>query len=346
MELLDRYLQAVRKHLPWQRQDDIVAELRANLEAQLEDKEAALGRPLTQGEAEGWLREIGPPIKVAAPYQPQQYLIGPALFPTYWFALRTVLLWVLAIYSIVNTVQIFAGANPSASAVAEALWRIPGVLMEAAAWVTLVFAVIEFAVTHYPGKFPALANPFLDWSPGDLPPLEKQAPPGGKRRSFAQSVTELVFSFLFLVWLLLLPPHPFLLLGPGALYLDALPYRLAPAWTLFYWCVVALNVFQLVVRVVELWSGSWQVRRPLLQYVEKALGVAPLLVLLLVPGHLFVTLKNPAADLARIGPTLDPINQGIFRIVLLLAVITVLEMAWTIGKRILAANRMQAAAMR
>ena len=51
MELLDRYLQAVKMHLPWQRQDDIVAELRANLEAQLEDKEAELGRPLTKEEA-------------------------------------------------------------------------------------------------------------------------------------------------------------------------------------------------------------------------------------------------------------------------------------------------------
>ena len=43
MELLDRYLNAVRRHLPWLRQDDIIAELRANLEAQLEDKEAAAG---------------------------------------------------------------------------------------------------------------------------------------------------------------------------------------------------------------------------------------------------------------------------------------------------------------
>ena len=37
MEILERYLQAVKKYLPWQRQDDIIAELRANLEAQIED---------------------------------------------------------------------------------------------------------------------------------------------------------------------------------------------------------------------------------------------------------------------------------------------------------------------
>jgi len=83
MELLDRYLQAVKKHLPWQRQDDIIAELKANLESQLEDKEGELGRPLTQGEAEDWLKQLGPPIQVAARYQPQRYLIGPAIFPIY-----------------------------------------------------------------------------------------------------------------------------------------------------------------------------------------------------------------------------------------------------------------------
>ena len=66
MELLDRYLQAVKKHLPWQRQDDIIAELRANLESQLEEKESALGRPLTSAEAEDWFKQLGSPLQVAA----------------------------------------------------------------------------------------------------------------------------------------------------------------------------------------------------------------------------------------------------------------------------------------
>ena len=88
MELLDQYLEAVRKHLPWQGQDDILAELRANLEAQLDDKEAELGRKLTNEEAQEWLERLGPPIQMAARYQRQQYLIGPAVFPIYWYVLR------------------------------------------------------------------------------------------------------------------------------------------------------------------------------------------------------------------------------------------------------------------
>src|SRR5450631_682847 len=102
MELLDRYLQAVKKHLPLKRQDDIIAELRANMESQIEDKESELGRPLDTKELEDLLRKMGPPILVAGRYQPQQYLIGPAVFPIYWYVLRIAFLWATIIYAIVN----------------------------------------------------------------------------------------------------------------------------------------------------------------------------------------------------------------------------------------------------
>ena len=79
MEILERYLQAVKKYLPWQRQDDIIAELRANLEAQIEDAEAEHGRPLASAEVEDLLKKMGPPMLVAGRFQPQRSLIGPTL---------------------------------------------------------------------------------------------------------------------------------------------------------------------------------------------------------------------------------------------------------------------------
>ena len=45
MELLDRYLQAVRFWLPKAQQNDIIAELGDDIRSQIEDKESALGRP-------------------------------------------------------------------------------------------------------------------------------------------------------------------------------------------------------------------------------------------------------------------------------------------------------------
>ena len=67
---------------------------------------------------------------------------------------------------------------------------------------------------------------------------------GKKPRSYAKAVAELVFGILFLGWLLLVPSHPWLILGPGVWILKYSPYQLSPALMEFFWCVVALNVVQ------------------------------------------------------------------------------------------------------
>lgn len=90
MPPIDRYLKDVRTFLPGEQADDIVNELSENLRAQIEDREAELGRDLTDAEQDALLNEHGKPILVAARYRPDQQslsfgrqLIGPALFPSY-----------------------------------------------------------------------------------------------------------------------------------------------------------------------------------------------------------------------------------------------------------------------
>ena len=343
MDLLDRYLQAVKKHLPWKRQDDIIAELRANLEAQLEDKETGLGRPLSMGEAEDWLRQIGPPRQVAARYQPQQYLIGPVLFPSYLFVLRIVCFWTMIAYTI-GSVALLATGTVSESRVLEAILRAPGFLLTVAAWVTLGFAAIEFAATRRPEKFPTLSGSFSNWTPSTLPPLEKEAIRGKKPRSFASAVAEVIFGFLFLVWLLLIPHYPFLLMGPGALYLPYSPFQFAPVWVPVFWWVVALNVTQLVWRCVDLIRGAWRQQRRAERIVISAFGLIPLGMLLAVPDHAYFTLKN-VTDQARYGAALDSINLSIKWSALVICAITVLQLLWSIWRISLDCYRKRAAAM-
>ena len=61
MQLLDRYLQAVRFFLP-RRNQDIVRELSENLLSQIEDREESLGRPLSEDEQADLLRRHGHPM--------------------------------------------------------------------------------------------------------------------------------------------------------------------------------------------------------------------------------------------------------------------------------------------
>lgn len=331
MNLLDRYLLAVKKYLPWKRQDDVLAELKANLESQLEEKESDLGRTLTPDEMQDWVKHLGAPMVMAARYQPQQYLIGPTIFPMYWWVMRLALLWCLVIYSVVRAVEIVAN-SPSGPAVLEAVLGAPWSLLVTAAWVTAIFAAVEFATTHSLAKFPANVLGNVDWSPGTLPTAEDSAVEGKRPRSHAHAVGEVVFGFLIVIWLLLIPGHPYVLMGPGAAFLRVSPFQLAPVWAQFFWCIVALNLLQVGWRAIDLARGAWQKSRALQHIAVKTLGLGATLILFTAPDRAWVLLKHPNIDAAQYGATLQSINQGAHAVLLLVLVISVAAWLWQVGR--------------
>ncbi len=344
MELLDRYLQAVSKHLPWKRQEDIIAELRANLESQLDEQQAELGRPLTLIEAEAWIRQLGSPVQMAAHYQPRQYLIGPAIYPVYLYVLRLACIWAAVVFLLVSAVNLAVTATTvSAAAVGDALLNLPFVLIQVAAWVTLIFAAVEFTAAHFPDKCPSIAGFHAKWSPSDLPALDRQTTAGGKRRSQAYAITEVAFGFLALGWLLLVPEHPFLMFGPGVAFLRASPYQLAPIWMTVYWWIVSLNVVQLVWRCLDLLRGSWQRPSRYQHVLVKTMCLVPLVIAANLHDRMYILLKHPDVDLKAYGATLTQTNQGIHSATLILCVIVAAQLAWDVAQAILEVVRKQAA---
>src|SRR3982074_1129275 len=95
MELVDRYLHAVKFWLPRNQKDDIIAELSEDLRSQIEEKESELGGKLPASEVELILKRCGSPLAVAGRYLPQQSLIGPALFPIYSVIIRSLIFYFL-----------------------------------------------------------------------------------------------------------------------------------------------------------------------------------------------------------------------------------------------------------
>jgi len=341
MELLDRYLQAVRRHLPWLRQDDIIAELRANLEAQLEDKETELGRKLTDAEMEAWLKQLGSPIQVAARYQPQQYLIGPALFPIYRFVMRLAIGWGVVIYAIAKTVEIVAKGQ-GADGLVAAIVHLPGMVFINAAVVTLIFAIVERSGAQIPDKFAQGTAMGDDWMRVPAPPYDPRLDGRKKPKTYAQAVIEVIVGWIVLVWLLLVPHYPFLLMGPGVIWLKVSPFQLTPVWWTFYWCVVVLNGAELAWRVIDLLQERWQGPHHTQQLVKQALGLIPLLVVLAAPGRELVVLKNPA-DLTH-AAALAQINLWTWRGFAIIAAITLMQLFWMAGKMSLDAWRRRLAA--
>ena len=64
MEMIDRYLQAVKFAVPAAQRDDIMKELSDSILSQIEEKEAALGRPLSEDEQVEMLKKLGSPLQV------------------------------------------------------------------------------------------------------------------------------------------------------------------------------------------------------------------------------------------------------------------------------------------
>lgn len=121
MDLVERYLNALAAQLPKAVREDIVAELRDEIIGRLEALEARRGRPATDDEVEGLLREVGHPLSVAARYRPgPQALIGPTLYPWWLFGAKVGLV-VMAGFTLVGlAVRVLVGDIYVGQAVGQA----------------------------------------------------------------------------------------------------------------------------------------------------------------------------------------------------------------------------------
>jgi hypothetical protein len=223
MDLLDRYLQAVRFFLPAGSQEDIVRELQEDLRAQMEDRETAVGRALTDEERAQILKRHGHPMLVAGRYRTQQRLIGAGLFPLYLFVLKLG----LGICLLVTTVLAVVGATMDGDAahqVVRAIVAYPGRALIVFAWTTLSFAALDYGLTR--------VNVSGTWDPTRLPRVQ----PNGTWTSRFNSLAELMATLVALVWLLLIPGAPVLVMGPAAFVLQP-----SPVWSAVYLPFVAVT---------------------------------------------------------------------------------------------------------
>ncbi|MGZ4855646.1 MAG: hypothetical protein ACXVKH_10525 [Candidatus Angelobacter sp.] len=246
MELLDRYLQAVRFWLPRAQQDDIIAELGDDLRSQIEDRESSLGRPLSEDEFVALLKQAGHPLWVAGRYQKQQALIGPALFPLYRFVLKIAALGYLGPWLLVWIVlNVFApthrAGNPALSLVDG--WN--SFLIKAFVIfgiVTLVFAALE--------RFQFAVTALQRWDPRKLPRWARRK----ERVPRVESVFGLAFSILYIIWWLSLSRYGHVIFGPIAGFFSLNPTL--RAWylpVLVPACIVTLQQCVNLLRPQWLW---------------------------------------------------------------------------------------------
>lgn len=242
IELVDRYLQAVRFWLPKNaQQDDLLAELGDDLRSQIEAQESELRRAVTADEVSAILKHCGAPMVVASRIGPKKSLIGPALYPVYIFVLKMVLFWILVpvFLFIIGPINV-ANSGDWPSGIAATFAQLWSGLFIAAGIITLVFAILERSSAH--------AAIVCKWDPLSLPPVHKK----GRRPSTLHTACQLGFGSFGLVWLLLIPHYPFMILGPAAAFLHA-----SPMMHRYFLPIVLLSALSVVRSAVTLARPQW-----------------------------------------------------------------------------------------
>jgi hypothetical protein len=262
MELINRYLQAIKFWLPKNQKLDIIAELSEDIRSQVEDREAELGRKLNESEVAELLKQRGRPVLVANRFQPQQNLIGPVLFPIYLFVLKIATAFYLLPWMLVwIAIAIYRPAHPGQGLITTiasfwtSFWPVAFFLIGS---ITTVFAIIERA--QQKSKF------MEKWDPRKLPPVRDP-----NRIKLSTSVSELTANAVLCTWWLWWAGGHWY---PAQVHFASVTVTLAPVWRYFFWGYLLMYVVNIVSATVNIFRPYWTVQRAAFRLLSDSTAVA------------------------------------------------------------------------
>ena len=253
MNLIDRYIAEVGKHLPRKNRADIGAEIRSTLEDMLDERKQGDG-PADEATVMELLKEYGSPRDVAATYRPPQYqyLIGPRMFPIF----ERVIGIVFAVVTGASLIGLGVGLAKTGftgpefvSTLGEWFGGLISGLIAAFGNIALVFAIIERtqAAKEFQKEFEKESK---DWNPEEL---KSELDPD--KVDLADHIATLIFTVLGLV-VLNLYPNLFAIRFMNDGTLVALPVLTAAFFSFLPWINI-MGLVQIVFSGFMLGQRSW-----------------------------------------------------------------------------------------
>ncbi len=190
MNLIDRYVHAVGSYLPKDIRDDVLKELRTNIEDMLPDN-------CTEIDIYNILQEMGSPMELANEYNPQKrYIIGPGYYDKYLEVLKLVVGICIAVFIGIEIIEWIM--NPTKMDLIETIVELftnvitGGLLgaMQGAFWVTLIFVIIERSGVEA-GHLSHISD---KWTPDSLPDLPVN---DALKISRGETIFSVVFTLIF-----------------------------------------------------------------------------------------------------------------------------------------------------
>lgn len=311
MQLVDRYLQEVKRYLPAAERDDILKELSANILAEMDDRESAAGRPLSEDEQIAILKQQGSPLVVASRYRHDQrnfsfgrVIIGPTLFPMY----TKILALNLTITAVVASIVMATLGMP----VGFRALLLPAFLQFTI--ITTIFAAIE----QSQAKFHVLDS----WNPRALPPARdplKISRPG--------TAVEIFWCIVFVLCWIRVPGAAYavgyLFLGPLVHYLappSVSPLLFSPAWQVFYLPILILVLLSTAQHGLNFGFPRWTRNRLFVRAALSSLGLGVVLLLFRAGNVLLV--NSEVANSSQLAGLAGIINLSVHYSLLFAALIT------------------------
>ncbi len=323
MDLIERYLHAVKGHLPASQQD-AAAELEDDLRSRVDDREQELGRPLTEDEVAAILKSLGRPMVMAARYQRHQALIGSAMMPYYLLTLKIGLGIALLAQVVAAVVMLALGKEVGDSL--EGIFTFPfTTLPMQVGWITLVFALIDRYVT---------VGPLNDsWDPKSLPPVKR----GQRDTSRVGIAGDIIGVGIALAWWIGAFHFPFFVVGPLAAFLQP-----GPGWTQAYVPVVVLMLAAIGGHAAALIRPEWRMPARIAGHLLALAGIA----VVWMSGDIIApTAAAPPENLAHAVEVVQLCARGALGVAAALTLFELGRDLWKIRRRRLAAALVTMAAL-
>ncbi len=284
-ELVERYVHQVGRYLLPKERAEIEAELRSQIQDQLDDRYEGSPSP---ADVASVLAEFGDPRQIAASYNSERYLVGPDLYPFMMMVLRHGWLLIPVIVVFLNIFGALVSSQPI---------TLLGLFIEtlvAALQATLIFSavvVLFFAIMQHSGaEFDEKEEAF---NPLDLPEVDD--PSDVDRFETAFGIAFGTFMALVLLY--------FLRVGGLTLRFDLSdPGEVIPFPALWMLLLIIVTFAMLILHLLVLRRNRWGVGLWLTQTVLEVFGMVCLYFAVLEPIFERILTANPTLiDMPIIG---------------------------------------------
>lgn len=190
-DLIERYIYAATKRLPWNQRDDVAQELRGLIDDMLTERCGEVTP--TEKDIRVVLTELGTPQELSAQYDDdaKKCLIGQPYYNTYKFVLKIVLIAAASGITMANVILQLLEPQEWLAAVGSWLAMVYNCLLAAFTIITLLFAIFYHKGIRIQESF----------NFDDLPPVPKRT----QEISKWECVAGIVFCVLFVIVFLLVP---------------------------------------------------------------------------------------------------------------------------------------------